>query len=118
MMRAGMLGVGAALVCAALAPGTADAAILDNSGGKLTYTGQPGEQNIVEFEPANFGGYWVGPVRGTVTGCAGTSSPTTFRCTDFSSVTADLGDGDDRVWAGGRSSAFLFGGPGDDDLAV
>ena len=113
-MRARKLWVGAALMCTALVPATADAATLVNSGGRLTYTGQPGEQNTVEFEPYQ-GAVYVGPMTGSASGCT-QANPTSFACRNVSSIAADLGDGDDRVWAGGPFPSFLSGGPGDDEL--
>jgi Ca2+-binding RTX toxin-like protein len=115
-MRARMLWVAAALVGAGVLPVTADAAVLVKSGGTLTYTGQPGEPNSVEFEPSGPVVY-VGPMKGTVTGCDQVG-PTMFACLNINSITADLGDGDDRAWAGGPFRSALSGGPGDDDLIL
>jgi hypothetical protein len=115
-MRARMRGLAAALLCAGLMPGTADAATLVNDGGRLTYTGEPGEQNTIEFEPTA-GGVHVGPMKGSVSGCT-VARDTIFTCTGVSLITADLGDGDDLVFADGLWQSFLNGGPGDDNLVV
>src|SRR6478752_6523408 len=116
-MRARMRGLAAALMCAGLMPGTADAATLVNDGGRLTYTGAAGEQNTIEFEPAAGGAVHVGPMKGSVSGCT-LARDTIFTCTGMNVITADLGDGDDLVFAGGFWQSFLNGGPGDDDLVV
>lgn len=115
-MRARMRWLGPALVCAVLAPASAEAATLVNEGGVLTYTGQPGEDNTVEIGEV-YGSIQVGPMRGgTATGCRRLDDQI-FGCIGVHTIVADLGDGDDLVFAGGRT-AHLLGGPGDDELIV
>jgi Ca2+-binding RTX toxin-like protein len=111
-----MLCAAAVLACG-LAPATADAATLANNG-TLTYTGLPGEQNTIEFESHPGGVLYVGPMRGSVSGCESTSSPTLVRCLGVGSIVADLGDGDDVAFAMEPYPAALSGGPGDDMLGL
>ena len=114
-MRARMLCAGAALVCAGLMAGTAHAATLVNSNGKLTYTGTPGEDNTVSL--LLYGSlFLVGPIASGVTGCD-QLNPTRWHCAGVTSVVAELGDGDDLAF-GGSVPTLLSGGPGDDQLAL
>jgi Ca2+-binding RTX toxin-like protein len=112
-----MLWLGVALACAV--PATADAATLVNEGGRLVYTGEPGEANTVEFETYQGGAVLVGPMHGSSSGCEAART-TQFWCRGVSSITADLGDGDDVAFVGGLAgyTSSLSGGPGDDQLYV
>jgi hypothetical protein len=103
-----------ALLCAGLVPASADGATLVNKDGTLAYTGEPGEQNVVEIGTV-YGSVQVGPMRGTVTGCLQLNA-TIFGCSNVRALEAQLGDGDDTVYAGGPFQANLYGGPGDDTL--
>src|SRR5262249_5736592 len=117
MMKARMLCAAAALACG-LVPASAAADTLVGGGGTLTYPGQPGEQNTIEFQDSGGGFLYVGPTKGSVSGCSATGSPTLFACGGIGSIVADLGDGDDTVFASSHYPTSLSGGPGDDELVL
>ena len=131
-MRPLLLGAGA-LVAALTLAATAQAGTLSrDADGVLTFTTAAGETNDLEMrwprvapfcavdDPcvrvsdagASVGFGSLGPAD---IGCAVT--PTGIECTSIA-ATADVGTGDDRARVSVVSTATIFGGPGDDDLAA
>ena len=126
-MRQGL----AALAVAAIVPGMAppaEAAVVTNVGGSLTYTATPGEANRVVIERTGNAVTITDSGAAVVFGLPGcpAAGPKSIRCEGVTFAVVSLGDRDDvlavegglRVQAdGGAGSDFLAGGPLADTLA-
>ena len=106
---------------------SARAATLTFSGGVLTYTAAPGEQNNVSFDESNPGTRLVqvhkrglddDAIAGS--GCLELTPGTDFACPGVTKVVADAGDQDDTLDATRLADipATLIGGAGDDTFVV
>ncbi|MDA0182974.1 hypothetical protein OJ997_21875 [Solirubrobacter phytolaccae] len=111
-----MLGLGAALLCAALAP-AANAATAVNRSGTLTYTGAPGAGE--NFQVRDYPGGVLVYRLTSAEGCTLTDALNQgYFCPGVQAVVADLGDGDDLAFLLGGPRVVLDAGPGDDVINV
>lgn len=119
----------AAMAVALLAPAAAHAATISHSGGVLTYTAAPGEENNLSLSVQAPGfctvrsdpcflvseGSGVTITSATAGVCTARESASEVECDVPASAVVDLGDGNDTVfdWAG---PSTVDGGTGDDGL--
>lgn len=111
-----MLGLGAALLCAALAP-AAEAATAVSSNGTLTYTGTPGAGENFQVRGA-VGGVYIYRLTAAVGCTLADAHNQGYYCPGVQTVVADLGDGDDMAYLLGGPRVVLDLGPGDDYVGV
>lgn len=128
-MPRSILVVPAAMAVALLAPAAAHAATVSLSGGVLTYTAAPGEENNLSLSVQAPGfctvrpdpcflvseGSGVAITNSTATVCTARESASEVECDIPASAVVDLGDANDTLfdWAG---PSTVDGGTGDDGL--
>jgi Ca2+-binding RTX toxin-like protein len=108
-----------------LAPASAHAATLVNSGGTLTYTAAAGTTTDITFAEPTPGHVTVtrntpndnDPIVGTPASCNVFTPGVSYACDTVARVSADAGSGNDTLMAAGLAvSATLIGGAGNDSL--
>jgi hypothetical protein len=102
-----------------MVPSAAHAATLVNSDGVLSYTAAPGSADSLRIEADPTGVGVSARQVTTVVGCTPGADPGDYVCAGVHTITATLGDGDDRLHhSSGDVPITAEGGAGDDSFSV